>query len=69
MHLYMLFWEKLTPVLVIGPGFGAILATAFYKLLLALDYQGANPGQDSDSRMGDIGAVHTQETVSVVSKA
>ncbi|RDL33185.1 putative aquaporin [Venustampulla echinocandica] len=32
----------------IGPGLGAMLATAFYKLLLAMKYQEANPDQDID---------------------
>lgn len=31
----------------IGPGLGAILATAFYKLLLYLQYETANPDQDA----------------------
>jgi len=35
--------------IVIGPGLGALLATAFYKLLLAMKYQEANPTQDLDS--------------------
>lgn len=35
----------------IGPGLGAMLATAFYKLLLVLQYETANPGQDNDTRI------------------
>ncbi|RDW82516.1 putative aquaporin [Coleophoma cylindrospora] len=34
-----------------GPALGAILATGFYKLLLALEYAKANPHQDRDSPM------------------
>jgi len=33
----------------VGPGLGAMLATAFYKLLLAMKYVDANPDQDADS--------------------
>ncbi len=28
-----------------------MLATAFYKLLLVLQYESANPGQDNDTRI------------------
>jgi len=35
----------------LGPLLGAALATAFYKLLLVLQYEKANPGQDNDTRI------------------
>lgn len=35
----------------VGPMLGALLATAFYKMLLAMKYVDANPDQDSDSRL------------------
>lgn len=35
----------------IGPGLGAMLATAFYKLLIVLSYEKANPGQDNNTRI------------------
>lgn len=31
----------------VGPGLGAILAAAFYKLMKILEYETANPGQDA----------------------
>lgn len=33
----------------LGPALGSVLATGVYKLLLALHYRDANPGQDHDS--------------------
>jgi aquaporin related protein len=32
-----------------GPAFGSLLAVGFYKLILKLDYEVGNPGQDEDS--------------------
>lgn len=32
----------------VGPGLGAILAAAFYKLMKYLEYEAANPDQDAD---------------------
>ncbi|RQM07752.1 hypothetical protein DH86_00003030, partial [Scytalidium sp. 3C] len=34
----------------VGPGLGALLASALYKLLIFLQYETANPDQDIDSR-------------------
>lgn len=42
-HYFWIYW--------VGPGLGAMLATGLYKLLLVLQYESANPGQDNDTRI------------------
>lgn len=37
---YQIYW--------VGPILGALLATGFYKFIKMLEYETANPGQDSD---------------------
>lgn len=37
---YKIYW--------VGPILGALLATSFYKFIKILEYETANPGQDSD---------------------
>jgi aquaporin related protein len=32
---------------VVGPGIGAVIGVAFYKVIKLLEYEMANPGQDA----------------------
>ncbi|KAL8708099.1 MAG: hypothetical protein Q9220_006953 [cf. Caloplaca sp. 1 TL-2023] len=53
--IFMLAAEKhkatfIAPIYWLGPVLGALLASAFYKFIKALEYETANPGQDFDDR-------------------
>lgn len=37
----------------VGPGIGAVLAVVFYQFIKALEYEVANPGQDSAGGHGE----------------
>lgn len=51
----------------IGPMLGALLATAFYKLLLAMKYVDANPDQDADSPLNLRSSVGSNDVCWTVS--
>ncbi|TID27291.1 putative mip family channel protein [Venturia nashicola] len=42
-------WDRNHWIYWLGPGLGSLLAVGFYALIKALEYELANPGQDSDS--------------------
>ncbi|KAL8948569.1 MAG: hypothetical protein Q9222_005255 [Ikaeria aurantiellina] len=45
-HYHWVYW--------LGPVLGALLASAFYKFIKALEYETANPGQDFDDRENEF---------------
>lgn len=52
-------WDATHWIYWVGPLLGSLLAISFYTLIKALEYEMANPGQDSD----DIDAPSPQQTL------
>jgi hypothetical protein len=48
----------------VGPCLGSLLAVVFYRFIKILEYETANPGQDSDGNLGRIGVGQDELTES-----